>query len=138
MTFEEALEALSEGKKVGHKDWSPNVYLKKYFDRVVNQDNKTMSLTITDMLSDDWEEYKEPILDEEEKKYLSNVLKPYGNRVGVIMKTGIDGVYERLIISVHSECCTYNNYIMLPYFYKGEMYKGMEDNKQYTLKDLGL
>ena len=89
MTFEEALKAIKEGKKVRNKGWSSSVYLKKYFDRVVNQDGKTMNLTITSMLSDDWEEYKEPILDEEEKKYLSAVIKPFRDRVIYIKKLNV-------------------------------------------------
>ena len=118
MTFEEALKAIKEGKKVGNKGWSSSVYLKKYFDRVVNQDGKTMNLTITSMLSDDWEEYKEPVLDEEEKEYLSAVIKPFRDRVVYIRKG--------------------NEYIVLHYFREDTMYVNMEVNKEYNLEDLGL
>ena len=141
MTFEEALQAIKEGKKVRNKGWSSSVYLKKYFDRVVNQDGKTMNLTITSMLSDDWEEYKEPVLDEKEKEYLSAVIKPFRDRVIYIKK-----------IDVYLGCNKYDEYILgelgnkddvvdtfaLPYFPKGTMYNGMETNKKYTLEELGL
>ena len=142
MTFEEALQALKEGKKVGNKGWSSSVYLKKYFDRVVNQDGKTMNLTITSMLSDDWEEYKEPILDEEEKKYLSAVIKPFRDRVIYIKKIDLhlgckkdcEYIFGRLGGNEYDVVDTFS----LPYFPKGSMYKGMETNKKYTLEELGL
>ena len=146
MTFEEALKAIKEGKKVRNKGWSSSVYLKKYFDRVVNQDGKTMNLTITSMLSDDWEEYKEPILDEEEKKYLSAVIKPFKDRVFYIQKvktTNLDNQF--IFIRVKRYDCEENEResteyedIDLPYFKANTMYKNMKGDKKYSLKELGL
>ena len=146
MTFEEALKAIKEGKKVRNKGWSSSVYLKKYCDRVVNQDGKTMNLTITSMLSDDWEEYKEPILDEEEKKYLSAVIKPFKDRVFYIQKvktTNLDNQF--IFIRVKRYDCEENEResteyedIDLPYFKANTMYKNMKGDKKYSLKELGL
>ena len=142
MTFEEALKAIKEGKKVRNKGWSSSVYLKKYFDRVVNQDGKTMNLTITSMLSDDWEEYKEPILDKEEKKYLSAVIKPFRDRVIYIKKIYMYFGYKKDYEYIFGElgCNEYDvvDTFALPYFPKGNMYKGMETDKKYTLEELGL
>ena len=141
MTFEEALQAIKEGKKVGNKGWPSSLYLKKYFDRVVNQDGKTMNLTITSMLSNDWEEYKEPILDEEEKKYLSAVIKPFMDRVVYIRKVKVGECNQ--FISIKVKRYDYdeedsNEYIELPYFREDTMYVNMEVGKKYNLEELGL
>ena len=141
MTFEEALQAIKEGKKVGNKGWPSSLYLKKYFDRVVNQDGKTMNLTITSMLSNDWEEYKEPILDEEEKKYLSAVIKPFMDRVVYIRKVKVGECNQ--FISIKVKRYDYdeedsNEYIDLPYFREDTMYVNMEVGKKYNLEELGL
>ena len=141
MTFEEALQAIKGGKKVGNKGWSSSVYLKKYFDRVVNQDGKTMNLTITSMLSDDWEEYKEPILNEKEKEYLSAVIKPFRNRVEHIRKIDTYNVGYGDGEEISIELCDKDgirDYLSLPWFAKDTMYKGMELGKRYTLEELGL
>ena len=139
MTFEAALQAIKEGKKVGNKGWSSSVYLKKYFDRVVNQDGKTMNLTITSMLSDDWEEYKGPVLVEEEKEYLSAVIKPFRDRVVYIRKVeaGKCNWFISIKVKRYDEEDS-NEYIDLPYFRENTMYVNMELGKEYNLEDLGL
>ena len=80
-----------------------------------------------------------PILDDVEKKYLSNIIKPFRNKVKSITKydspcSDINCHYIQIKVAQG-----YNyEYICLPYFIKGTMYKGMENDKNYTLKDLGL
>ena len=78
-------------------------------------------------------ETEEPILDEEERKYLNDVIRPFKDRVKCIKKLRecYDGD-EYILIR------TDRNVTPLPYFKKGLMYKGMEINKEYTLEDLGL
>lgn len=89
-----------------------------------------------------WEEYKEDILDEEEKKYLSAVIKPFRDRVKYIYKTNeIDDCSQ--LISIYMERYDYEEnlrceYMDLPHFKKDTMYKNMEVGKNYTLDDLGL
>lgn len=73
------------------------------------------------------------ILDEAEKRYLKAIIRPFKNRVINIVK---------------ENCCDGNCYIsislnnaeeiFLPNFKKGTMYNGMEEDKRYTLKELGL
>lgn len=73
------------------------------------------------------------ILDEKEKEYLSAVVRPFKNRISHISKVAwYDGTYH---ISIELD-----NYeiINLPYFEKEAMYNGMEANKKYILKELGL
>lgn len=80
------------------------------------------------------EEYKEPILDDIEKEYLSAVIKPFRKRIKSIEKSKYTRDIVFIIIAM-DKC----EHIFLPCFslYSG-MYKGMEINKEYTLKELGL
>jgi hypothetical protein len=79
-------------------------------------------------------EYVAPILDDVERKYLSDVIRPFKNRVRTIQKSRCSGQYfiEINIVQNYDRFC-------LPYFSaESDMYKGMELNKVYTLKELGL
>lgn len=72
------------------------------------------------------------ILDEDEKEYLSAVIRPFRDRVNYIAKKGVRKEYIQIVLKKDNEC------FFLPYFEKDTMYKGMELNKKYTLKELGL
>ena len=76
------------------------------------------------------------ILDDVEKKYLSAVIKPFRSKVYAIAKydDGDDNYYIQIMIKQN----VYFEYIDLPYFKKGTMYKGMELKKEYTVDQLGL
>ena len=76
-------------------------------------------------------EREEEILDETEKRYLSNVIKPFRDKVKAIKKKSYSREFIRIYIKEDEP-------IILPYFEKGTMYKGMKENKEYTLKELGL
>lgn len=90
---------------------------------------------ITDFMKwlekDDEKECKPKILTDEEKAYLSAVIKPFREEIETIEKTSFSG-YEQLQIS--------DGYTIMafPCFEKGTMYKGMEENRDYTLKELEL
>lgn len=85
----------------------------------------------------DWmaQPYREPILDDAEKKYLSEVIKPFLSKIKYIAK-------------FKSACSEDKQYIHIgfyegdgltfPYFKENSMYKGMELSKAYTLKELRL
>lgn len=73
------------------------------------------------------EEYQEPILDEEEREYLSAFVKPFRNVIGCVNKQK-DGVHF----------CTIEGDFIFPYFLNGMMFKDMEENKDYSLEELGL
>lgn len=80
------------------------------------------------------EEYKEPILDDIEREYLSAVIKPFRKRIKSIKKAYNSGNSAYISIAMH-KC----EHIFLPYFnLNSGMYKKMEIDKEYTLKDLGL
>lgn len=79
------------------------------------------------------QEYKPQILDKAEKKYLGNIIRPFRDKVNYITKK-IDGNKCEYITIVLHKCMG----IFLPSFEGGTMYKGMELNKKYNLKELGL
>lgn len=83
------------------------------------------------------EEYKEPILTEEEKTYLSAVIKPFRKFVVFLEKLESKEGWEKIAfysLNLKSwECMT-----ILPPFQSGARFKGMELNKQYKLEKLGL
>ena len=93
---------------------------KKIFDKL--QEKLKVRLTL---------EVEEPILDEEERKYLSDVIRPFRDRVDCIRKmNNSEGDYITIYLKT--------DYFCLPYFQKETMYKGLELDKEYTLEDLGL
>lgn len=100
-----------------------------YIDRC-----KDKSITMLEWLC---EEYKEPILDEEERKYLSAVIKPFRKEETTIMKRKEYSGCEFVRIAIEWKEGSID-YIEFPSFEKGTMYKGMELNKEYTLEELGL
>lgn len=77
-------------------------------------------------------EIEKPVLDKVEKRYLENVLRPFKDRVFYIEKRNN---CNQQYLHIHLK--TYE-FIRLPNFEKNTMYKGMELNKEYTLKELGL
>lgn len=78
-------------------------------------------------------EYKEPILDDAEKRYLRGVIRPFRNMVVFIKKTCNCVGFQWIEIAVKE-----NKTITLPGFKNDEMYKGMKLEKEYTLEELGL
>ena len=80
------------------------------------------------------EEYKEPILDDVEREYLSAVIKPFRNHVTSVRKW-FNGTDYQIIISLDNA----DNLCQLPRFpLSSEMYKGMDSKKWYSLQELGL
>lgn len=77
-------------------------------------------------------ERKEEILDEEEKKYLADVIRPFKDKIESICK--LMG-FGKEFISIHLKN---GESINFPYFKKGTMYKEMQTGKRYTLEKLGL
>lgn len=81
--------------------------------------------------------YKESILDDVEKDYLSAVIKPYKNKVIGITK--LKDEYEtKHYIRIVIKGIDGREAINLPWFKGNTMYKGMKRFKEYTLEELGL
>ena len=141
MTIVEAVKALTEGKKIRRNDWEKGHYITLIDNQVVSERGWVSGLCIDDFSAEWWEEYKEDILDEEEKKYLSAVIKPFRHRVKYIKK--IEAYCSRNdsgenIFVMFCDKYGFEDFFSLPWFPKGSMYKNMELGKQYTLEELGL
>ena len=78
-----------------------------------------------------------PILTDIEKEYLLNIIKPFRDSVVTIAKCNCYGdcAYFIQIMVIQNNR---PEYINLPYFEKGRMYRGMKTNKEYTLEKLDL
>lgn len=78
-------------------------------------------------------EYKPEILDEAEKRYLKDVIRPFRNRIKYICKSvSAFGKYEYIEVNLG------NDTLVLPDFKPNTMYKGMKVDKKYALKELDL
>lgn len=78
------------------------------------------------------------ILDDEEKKYLGQVIRPYHNRIINITKRENQGESYIRIALKHFKNTSVDD-ICLPCFSaESGMYKGMKPNTKYTLDELGL
>ena len=79
---------------------------------------------------------KELILTEEEKEYLSAVVKPFRDRVRYIEKRGEGDQY--ILISLRFDEKPYCENFLLPFFKADTMYNGMILFKQYSLEELDI
>ena len=83
---------------------------------------------------------EEKILDDVEKRYIKNLIRPFRNKVVSIRKRQYDNMYEYLVIIYQD---TYQDdsgerRMYLPNFKKNTMYKGMSLDQEYTLEELGI
>ena len=79
------------------------------------------------------QDYKEPILDDGERKYLSEAIRPFRHRVESIAKCTNSGMYQIVIYFKDTKIWVF------PLFPReSSMYKGMQTFKYYSLKELGL
>ena len=75
------------------------------------------------------------ILAEEERNYLSQVIKPFREKIQHISKlSSKDG--ESICIDIRYDW--EEDSIILPKFAAGTLYKGMENGKEYSIKELNL
>lgn len=88
-----------------------------------------------------WNEEHKEILTDKEKEYLAQVIRPFKDKITGIRKSddwsgeGVEFIRIE-IIGTNSELPSDD--ILLPFFEEGTMYKNMEANNLYTLKELGL
>lgn len=77
------------------------------------------------------------VLDEAEKRYLTNIIKPFKDQVIAIVKRSANyGEFIDIMID-EGDIGDCGN-IYLPYFKSGKMYKGMKVGREYTLEQLAL
>lgn len=80
------------------------------------------------------EEYKEPILDDAERKYLAAVIRPFRKMIAYIVKAqDFDDGKQCIRIILQN-----GDGMHFPYLDDDAMYKGMEVNKKYSLEELDL
>lgn len=79
--------------------------------------------------------YREPILDDAEREYLSEVIKPFLSKIKYIAKFKSACSEDKQYIHI---AFYEGDGLTFPYFKANSMYKGMELNKAYTLKELRL
>ncbi len=83
------------------------------------------------------EDYRKPVLDEVERKYLSDVIKPFRDKVKFIKLPSYD-----CLNLIYTCIRMYDKFggeiVRLPNFKIGTMYKGMGIGREYTLEELGL
>ena len=143
MNFEKALELLKQGKKVRRKIWpSSDIYITFSDDderlKLIDNEGKFQDiyykLSKYDSLANDWEEYKEPLLTEEEKEYLRMIIKFTPGNIKIVILgrhfVGCNYIYLHYsnddMINSYSHCVS-----------KG-LFKNLEGYKSYTLEELGL
>lgn len=109
-----------------------NKVQEEYSNVISNRDKVNyLKKQLKQLKEENKKEKNKPILDDAEKEYLSAVIRPFKDKVECIKKCcNSRGEYIEIGIS--------NDAAIFLYFKKGTMYKGMELEKQYTLKELGL
>ena len=130
MTLEEFLKALREGEAVTGDGGETGeeigaALLISFLEGLLTGDSG-------------YEPCEKPILDGAEKRYLGSFLRPYGDRVKAVMKESVGDSRQRIVVCVVGEGGGKDDYVPLPRFPRGEMYRGMEDGRRYALKELGL
>lgn len=83
---------------------------------------------------------EEEKLDNIEKRYIKDFIRPFRDDIKFIKKTPIYTYTQREQIQIGYKYA-YNDSVVtisLPPFPKNSMYKGMELNKEYTLEELGI
>ena len=130
ITFENGLLVKDDdGDYSNKKRWRDDSDLKELKDRI-NTLGKIIK--IEEPTYQTVYESKVEILDEVEKRYLRGVIRPFRDKVTCIRKFVYSTGNAKIDINVE------NWYICLPTFPKNQMYKNMEDDKEYTLEELGL
>lgn len=86
------------------------------------------------------EEYKEPILTDEEKEYLNNLIKHFRNYIKYIERETEDFYNGEQLesINIWMEKGDIGNLTIIPIVETSLTFEGMEDERQYSLEELGL
>ena len=104
--------------------------IQKYIDPGIKRNHLDYTSDIMEWMA---QEYKGDILDYAEKKYLSEVIRPFRKEVTCFVKQK-DMIYCQDFITI----LVGDDYASLPRFERDTRYKGMEYDKTYTPEELGL
>lgn len=116
--------------KMGYKDPQTVFHdIKASIDPEIQRTSDFFTSSILDWMA---QEYKQKLLDNVEKKYLSEVIRPFRKEVIAIEKLETYTGEEYILILFKDDGMHF------PSFKKGRMYKGMKLEKRYTPEELGL
>lgn len=103
--------------------------IRKYIDPEIKHNHLDYTSDVMEWMA---QEYKPEPLDKVEKKYLSEVIRPFRKKVTAIRKIEARAGEEYISIFLKDDG------MCLPCFKKDTMYKGLELEKRYTPEELGL
>lgn len=126
--------------------------IEKYKDEILNAAQSDITCCVIDLYHNgicpddckdckkaamEWflSEYKEPILNDAEKKYLSAVINPFRDMVADVVIYSSPTFRSKKYFVITGDN---NMYLRFPIYSEKTMYKGMECGKHYTLQELGL
>lgn len=123
-------ERLKRILRAGYKDPQTVFHdIKASIDPEIQRTSDFFTSSILDWMA---QEYKPEPLDYVEKKYLSEVIRPFRKEVTTIKKLEVPSGREYILILLKDDV------MCLPRFAKDTMYKGMEYDKTYKPEELGL
>lgn len=126
--------------------------IEKYKDDILNAEQADITCCVIDLYHNgkcpdnckdckkaamEWllSEYKEPILNDAEKKYLSAVINPFRDMVTDVVIYSLSTFRSKKYLVITGDN---NMYLRFPIYSENTMYKGMKPNKPYKLEELGL
>ena len=125
--FECSLWSIRNGKRASEDC----CHIPKSFDPVSGSDEFCKKCLCESL---EWlnQEYKDPIIDDVEREYLSAVIKPFRKKISYIRKSkDFRKKYIKIVL------CDGDS-MYFPYLANNAMYKGMKIDRNYTLEELGL
>ena len=131
----EIVENLTISQLQSEVDKLSNKVQEEYSNVISNRDKVNyLKEQLKELIKESKKEENKPILNEEEKEYLSAIIRPFRNKVECIIKfMSFDENKEYISIRIKDDSS-----VALPFFERNTMYEGMEVHKEYTLKELGL
>lgn len=144
MNLAEAIRALSEGKPIRRIPWewgnySQYIQLNKDGQLADDMGNPiSFCFDSADFKTDNWEIVHKPVLNDDEKTLLENIVRPFRKRferITIIKET----LKDNFVLTIHFYNKDEEYYTYLPHFSKkDDQYTGMEPDKIYYPAELGL
>lgn len=142
MTIEDAIKEMSDAVEA-HKQLELDLSNRHIAEVLFLKSAKIGADKLAEALEVALQELKkdktEDVLTDKEKAYLEAALKPFNDRIIYLEKMIMLGKYEFIFIKLNHLCeddCF--DFLQFPVYIRGTMYKNMELDRRYTLKELGL
>lgn len=137
MTFLEALKEAKKGKKVRNNCWIHDTFLTIKNGKIKMDNVSDEYLSANDRSSDKWEVIKNTILNDKEKDYIRTAVKFFNNMVIGIRLEELCHNFKVLRFDIYYKEMDFKDFKYSPYI-RGEMFKNLEQNRTYTLEELGI